>query len=265
MRARGFLAMVATLMATGVPVTVRAVTVMVTVAVMVAATVRAVTVMVTVAVTVMVTVAVALTVALPAAPAVAQTDSPGRQSLQRFFGEVATLEARFEQVVLDENLNPIDDGHGVLRIKRPGRFRWDYAPPAAQVIVGDGARVWLHDVELAQVTVRSQARALGRSPAIWLAGGDDGDLEAAYIIEDLGAQGRIDWLGLTPRDATGEFTAVRVGFESRRLRIIELVDTLDQRTRIRLFDLQENAPVADAVFEFTPPPGADVIDQTEDF
>lgn len=211
----------------------------------------------------MVTVAVTVTVMVTVTAA---ADSPGRQALQRFFSEVATLEARFEQVVLDENLNAIDDGHGVLRIKRPGRFRWDYEPPAAQVIVGDGARVWLHDVELAQVTVREQARALGRSPAIWLAGaGDDADLAAAYEIHDLGAQGRIDWLNLIPRDAQSEFSAVRVGFEARRLRIIELVDALDQRTRIRFFDLQENAPVADSWFEFTPPAGADVIDSTEEF
>lgn len=208
--------------------------------------------------------AMAVTVTATVTVTVAAADSPGRQALQRFFSEVATLESRFEQVVLDENLSAIDDGSGILRIKRPGKFRWDYAPPAAQVIVGDGERVWLHDVDLAQVTVRSQSRALGRSPAIWLAGGD-ADLEDAYDIEDLGAQGRIDWLNLIPRDATSEFAAVRVGFEAQRLRIIELIDALDQRTRIRFFDLQENAPVADSWFQFTPPPGVDVIDSSEEF
>ncbi|MDD9884456.1 MAG: outer membrane lipoprotein chaperone LolA [Gammaproteobacteria bacterium] len=211
----------------------------------------------------MVTVVTVATVATVStvAPAAA-ADSPGMQALQRFFSEVASLEARFEQVVLDENLNPIDTGRGVLRIQRPGRFRWDYAPPAAQVIVGDGARVWLYDVELAQVTVRSQARALGRSPAIWLAGGD-ADLEDAYRIEDLGARGRIDWLNLIPRDAESEFSAVRVGFEAQKLHRIELIDSLEQRTRIRFFDLRENATVDDSLFQFTPPAGVDVIDQTE--
>jgi len=232
------------------------------------ATAVTVAVVATVAVTVMLTLAVTVALpvtVMPATPAAAQTESPARQSLRRFFSEVATLEARFEQVVLDENLRAIDDAHGVLRIRRPGRFRWDYAPPAAQVIVGDGARVWLHDVELAQVTVRSQARALGRSPAIWLAGGGRGDLADEYEIEDLGAQGRIDWLNLIPRDGQSEFAAVRVGFEAQQLRIIELVDALDQRTRIRLFDLRENAEVDDSFFQFTPPPGVDVIDATEEF
>lgn len=197
------------------------------------------------------------------AGAPAQAASPGVQALERFFSEVATLEARFEQVVLDENLNTIDDGFGLLWIKRPGRFRWDYQPPEAQHIVGDGERVWLHDIDLEQVTVRDQAQALGRSPAILLAG--DGDLEQAYDLEDIGLQGRIDWVNLIPRDPQSGFTQVRVGFEAGRLHLVELIDTLDQRTRIRFFDLKENEPIAARLFEFSPPDGVDVIDQSEPF
>ena len=132
-----------------------------------------------------------------------------------------------------------------------------------QHIVGDGERVWLHDLALEQVTVRDQARALGRSPAILLAG--DGDLEQAYDLEDIGVQGRIDWVSLISRDPQSGFTQVRVGFEAGRLHLVELIDTLDQRTRIRFFDLKENRPVAARLFEFSPPDGVDVIDQSEQF
>ena len=201
-----------------------------------------------------------LAVALIALPLAA---SPGTDALARFFSEVATLEARFEQVVLDENLNTIDDSRGTLWIARPGRFRWDYEPPEAVQIVGDGGKVWLHDIELEQVTVRDQAQALGRTPAILLAG--DGDLEATYEVVDIGAQGRFDWLNLIPKDPESGFTQVRIGFEGARLRVIELLDTLDQRTRIAFTDLVENAPVADERFEFVPPDGIDIIDQSNPF
>lgn len=191
-------------------------------------------------------------------PAVAT--GPGVEALERFFSEVSTLEARFEQVVLDENLNPIDDSRGTLWIARPGRFRWDYEPPDALQIVGDGSRVWLHDIELEQVTVRDQSRALGRTPAILLAGA--GDLERTYDVVDLGAQGPFNWLNLLPKDEDSGFTQVRIGFEGSRLRVLELLDTLDQRTRIAFTDLRENAPLADAQFEFVPPDGIDIIDQS---
>ena len=176
-----------------------------------------------------------------------------------FFSQVQTFEARFRQLVLDESLNAIDDGRGTVWIKRPGRFRWDYDLPDPQEIVGDGERIWLHDIDLEQVTVRDQAQALGRTPAILLAG--SGDLDETYRIEDIGVQGRYDWVNLIPEDPESGFTEVRIGFEDGRLSLMELIDTLDQRTRISFIDLEENIPVADSIFEFVPPEGVDIIDQ----
>ena len=189
-----------------------------------------------------------------------ESAGPGKEAFERFFNEINTLEARFGQVVLDENLNAIDDGQGTVWIKRPGRFRWNYEPPEAQEIVGDGERVWLHDIALEQVTVRDQAQALGRTPAILLAG--SGDLDRDYEIEDIGTQGHVDWVNLIPEDPESGFTEVRIGFENSRLRLMELIDTLDQRTRISFIDLKENATVEDRIFEFVPPVGTDVIDES---
>ena len=190
----------------------------------------------------------------------AHAASPGMEAFERFFNEINTFEARFGQVVLDDNLTPVDDGQGTVWIKRPGLFRWNYAPPDAQEIVGDGERVWLHDIDLEQVTVRDQADALGRTPAILLAG--SADLASTYAIEDIGTQGEVDWVNLIPEDPESGFTEVRIGFEDRRLRLMELIDTLDQRTRISFVDLKENLPLADEIFEFVPPVGIDIIDQS---
>ena len=42
------------------------------------------------------------------------------QDLSRFFNQVQRYNARFEQVVLDEALNPIQESSGDLWIERPG-------------------------------------------------------------------------------------------------------------------------------------------------
>ena len=195
-----------------------------------------------------------------ATPVATQDTGAGIESFNRFFNEINTLEAQFTQIVLDENLSAVDDGHGTVWIKRPGRFRWDYEPPEAQEIVGDGERVWLYDIEIEQVTVRDQAETLGRTPAILLAG--SGDIEQTYTIEDIGSLGQVDWVNLIPEDPDSGFTEVRIGFEARRLRLMELVDTLDQRTRISFINLKENVPLADEIFQLIPPDGVDVIDQS---
>lgn len=186
--------------------------------------------------------------------------SPGLDSLRYFFNEIKTFEAAFAQQVFDESLQSLDDGRGKVWIKRPGLFRWDYDPPDAQEIVGDGERVWVYDIELEQVTVRDQQAALGRTPALLLAGGDE--MAKNYTIIDIGTQGRYDWVNLIPLDEESSFTEVRIGFEDNRLRLMELLDSLGQRTRMSFGDLKENQPIADRVFDFLPPDGVDIIDES---
>ncbi len=186
--------------------------------------------------------------------------SPGMQALTHFFSEIQTFEARFGQVVLDESLNSVDDGRGKVWVQRPGLFRWDYDPPDAQEIVGDGDRVWVYDVELEQVTVRNQQAALGDTPAILLSG--SGHLEDRYDVEDIGTQGRFDWVNLIPKQEDSSFTEIRIGFEDNRLRLLELLDHLGQRTRLSFVDLKENVVIPPAAFEFSPPAGVDIIDNT---
>lgn len=188
----------------------------------------------------------------------ALADSLG--SLGRFYDSVQTYSARFEQVVLDEGLVPIEESSGVMLIARPGRFRWDYEPPNEQTIIGDGSRVWIYDIELEQITVRPQEQSLGRTPATILAG--SGDISSGYEMHDLGAAGSLTWVAIKPRDSDSGFNDMRIGFEGEELRTIELVDGLGQTTRITMTEGIENEAVDDAEFTLTPPEGVDVIDET---
>ncbi len=187
--------------------------------------------------------------------------APGSAALNRFFDEIHSFKARFGQVVVDESLTEIGDGQGTVWVQRPGRFRWNYELPEAQEIVGDGENVWVYDVELEQVTVQSQPLALGTSPALLLS--ESGDIEKSHTIEEIGAQGRFDWVNLIPKDPESEFREIRIGFEDDRLRLMELLDNLGRRTRLSFVDLKENEPIPASVFNFVPPDGVDIIDNTE--
>jgi outer membrane lipoprotein carrier protein len=182
-------------------------------------------------------------------------------SLDRFFRDVVTFSARFEQVVLDESLNRIEESGGRMMIKRPGRFRWDYDPPLQQQIISDGRQVWIHDTDLEQVTVRRVEDTLGKTPATLLAG--RGDIREKFSVTDLGSHGKLAWVAMRPKenDDTG-FSDMRIGFEEGSLRVMELVDGLGQTTRITLLDSVENPGLPDKNFLFQPPPGVDVIDQS---
>ena len=88
-------------------------------------------------------------------------------SLERFQSYLRTTQAArgdFTQKVYDKGGKLVQDSRGSFAFLRPGRFRWTYVKPQ-QVIVGDGERVWIHDADLNQVTVRKVARVLGATPA----------------------------------------------------------------------------------------------------
>ena len=192
-------------------------------------------------------------------PACAVAD--GYERLDRFFEKVTTFKASFIQVVLDENLLALEETSGLLWIARPGRFRWDYESVHRQSIVADGEVLWLYDVELEQVTRRAQESAIGQTPAVLLSGGQQ--YRKDYNVTILGRQGAVNWISLVPKLSDGSFAEIQLGFEGETLRLIQLLDELNQITRVTLANVVENEPIPDSVFRFVPPTGVDVISDVE--
>lgn len=193
----------------------------------------------------------------PAAAApTAEASSAGAAKLERMLAATRTVRARFEQVLLDADLETVKETHGEFALERPNKFRWDYAAPAAQTIVSDGKKLWIYDPELAQVTVKPLDGTLARSPAALLGGA--GKLAENFTVTDLGVDGGLHWLALTPKVDDAEFERVRIGLGDRFVEVMELKDAFGQTTRILLKQGELNAKLDPKLFRFTPPPGADV-------
>ena len=176
-------------------------------------------------------------------------------AIERFKSFVrGTQSARgeFEQKVHDRGGRLTQESKGSFVFQRPGLFRWVYAKPVDQVIVGDGERVWIHDRDLNQVTVRKLSRALGSTPAALLAGSSD--VEKAFDLSEAGTRDGIEWLEAKPG-----FARVRMGFDANGLRAMELFDHFGQTTQLRFLNLVRNPKVDPSEFRFQPPQGADVL------
>lgn len=195
-----------------------------------------------------------LGLAQPAMPAV---ERPATDSLRHFFTNVRSFTARFNQVVLDEGLNIIQETNGTLSLQRPNMFRWDYDAPFKQVIVADGLKIWIYDAELQQVTVRELRGGLADTPAVLLAG--KGRIEDTFTLKNLGTQGKLQWVQLVPKRKDGGFEAIRIGFENGHMRTLEMVDGFGQTTRVTLSQQKENPALDAGRFQFKPPKGVDVV------
>ncbi|HEY3859320.1 MAG TPA: outer membrane lipoprotein chaperone LolA [Gammaproteobacteria bacterium] len=181
----------------------------------------------------------------------------GIRRMQAFLKDVKTLKADFTQVVLDANLKQLKQSTGTLLIKRPDRFRWDYAKPNAETVVADGKRLWLYDVPLQQVTVKPLNDTLAASPAVLLAGSNDVDKQ--FTVTEEGEKDGLIWVGLTPKVKDSDFQSVRLGFKGVDIAEMELKDNLGNTTRVSFDHIQRNPALSDDSFKFVPPSGADVI------
>jgi len=183
----------------------------------------------------------------------------GMERFRQFFSEVTTVRADFTQVLTSSEAETLQEAGGTVLLQRPGKFRWDYVTPFHQLIVGDGAKVWIYDADLEQVTVKSQDLTLGNTPALLLS--TMAAPEDKFLITELGERtgGGLEWVELQPKDKESSFDRVRLAFGPRDLEIMELVDALGQTTRLSFSNVSRNTPIDAAQFVFVPPKGVDVI------
>jgi outer membrane lipoprotein carrier protein len=182
----------------------------------------------------------------------------GVDLLREFSTQVKSGRAAFTQTVTAVDGTKKKTSSGQFEFVRPNRFRFNYAKPFEQQIVADGQKVWLYDVDLNQVTVRPLAQALGATPAALLAGGT---FDKEFELKAMPAAEGLEWVQATPRAKDGPIQSLRVGFKGAALAALEIVDAFGQRSMLRFSALEQNLKLPDDNFHFTPPKGADVIEQ----
>lgn len=182
----------------------------------------------------------------------------GLDDFLAFNSSTHTATAHFDQDVMDRQGKVVERASGEFAFSRPGRFRWTYDKPTKQVLVGDGTRLWIHDPDLNQVTVKRIDAAISSTPAALLAGKDD--ITALFSLRDAGTSDGLEWVEATPKAQDTGFERVRLGLKGRTLAAMELRDQLGGRTVLHFSALKANAAVAPETFRFTPPKGADVLE-----
>jgi outer membrane lipoprotein carrier protein len=100
---------------------------------------------------------------------------------------------------------------------------------------------------------------LGATPAALLAGG--GNLERDFELQAQPPKDGLQWVLAAPRQRDAGIAHFRVGFAAGEMRQIELLDSFGQRTLLQFSAWKPNAVIDAARFRFTPPAGADLIEQ----
>ena len=191
------------------------------------------------------------------AKAQSSIDDLGEKLVNDFLTDVITLDGRFEQSLIDAEGTLIERTTGRLEIERPTRFRWSYSEPYEQWLVADGLNIWSYDLDLEQVTVKPQAKALANTPALLLGGSEDALEQFDFggtTIEEI-----TTWVRLEPKDKDSGFNRVELGFIDSELRRMVFFDNLEQTTLVSLYDVKLNEPIEAERFEFVVPEDVDLV------
>ncbi len=177
---------------------------------------------------------------------------------KEFFERVGNIKADFRQTSFDAGGKVTQQTEGVLYMRRPNQFRWDYTKPYEQMILADGVKLWVFDIDLDQVTVREQKEAVDSTPASILTEGFSA-VEKSFVVSEAGETQGIKWILLTPKDQNSEYKDIMFGFKGEVLEIVQIRDKFEQMTLMEFSNMQLDAKLADDTFVFTPPEGVDVI------
>ena len=192
------------------------------------------------------------------------------KSLENFVKNTKSGRAAFSQVVT----SPAKDGQtpktktstGTFEFLRPNRFKFLYIKPFEQSIVSDGQTLWLHDVDLNQVTARKLAQVLNGTPAAVIAAAADlKGLQADFTLTSLPEKAGLQWVYAVPKTKEGQLQSITVGIKTidkgTELAVLEILDSFGQLSVMTFSSFEINPSIPAASFQFKPPAGADVSKQ----
>ncbi len=177
--------------------------------------------------------------------------------LDEFLNNLSTMEAKFQQKQFSETGELLEISQGKMYIQRPGKFHWDYQNPYKQLIIADGKKVWVYDVELEQVTIKRLDAALGKTPALLLT--NKGDVRKDFTITQLSKKANEIVFLLTPKSEEVQFENIHLTLRNKLLYKLKLIDNLEQTTEMTFSHAKLDIPVDPQLFVFTPPAGVDVV------
>jgi outer membrane lipoprotein carrier protein len=186
------------------------------------------------------------------------------QAVDQHYNRLRSLEAEFSEIYQGGGLQRTESG--TLRLKKPGKMRWDYRSPEEKLFVSNGTDAWLYLPQEKQAR-RSSLKQLEdlRSPLAFLLGKTrlEKELQNLSFAPDVQVwQPGSSMLRGVPRGMEDrvEQILVEVSPDYRILRIL-IQSTDGSITEYRFSRQKENVDLVDKQFQFTPPPGTETVDE----
>lgn len=190
------------------------------------------------------------------------------KTLQATYRNTKDLQADFTQQTRIEGFATPLTSRGRLYIKKPGRLRWDYHEPSVEQIYVNKSQVQMYVPAHEQVLIGDLTRmTASRAPLRLLQGvgklEEEFDLAPTPVLQ-TGADG-LPLVTLLPKTSTHESVqnvariVLEVQPKTYYIKTLHIHEISGNVSTFEFSNLQPNTGLKDDLFEFTVPPGVEVV------
>jgi outer membrane lipoprotein carrier protein len=178
------------------------------------------------------------------------------------YNHLRSMQAQFTEIYRGTGIERTESG--TLWLKKPGKMRWQYRSPREKLFLSDGKDAWFYvpgDRQVRKGPVKNLDDL--RSPLAFLLGKTrlEKELQGLSLAPDVSPLRAGDLvLRGVPKAMANRVSQVLLEItpDSRIARI--LIEEVDgSTTEYQFSDQEENIAVNDQRFQFSPPPGVEVI------
>jgi len=177
------------------------------------------------------------------------------------YNRARTLQVGFQETYIVQGRRRTESG--ALYLRKPGRMRWEYTSPAGKLFVSDGKNVYFYspDSNRAEKMKLKETEDM-RAPLAFLLG--KLDFQKDFKEFQSKPEGGAVSITALPKSDKLPYREVTFTVDETNARISRLVVTGQDASVLEFTfsDEKLNPPVADAMFRFQVPKGAEFVDET---
>ncbi|MDC9526488.1 outer membrane lipoprotein chaperone LolA [Pseudoalteromonas sp. Angola-30] len=181
------------------------------------------------------------------------------QALQDKLATLKSFKAQFSQNVTDPQGQAVMQGEGTIALKQPMMIRWQQTNPDDTLFVSNGDKTYYFDSFAEQVTIMDTHSLIDSTPFVLLTSKDPAQWEKYSV------QATDSGFSVTPnKGVESQVEQLDITFAGNEQGLAKLVvtDNSGQLSSFSFNNAQVNTSLDTSTFEFTPPEGVEIDDQS---
>jgi outer membrane lipoprotein carrier protein len=181
------------------------------------------------------------------------------QALQDQLATLTSFKAQFVQQVTDKQGQAVMQGEGTLALQQPMMIRWQQTNPDDTLFVSNGDKTYYFDSFAEQVTIMNTHSLIDSTPFVLLTSKDPAQWQKYAVLATSNG------FSVTPNEGVeSQVEQLDITFSANDKGLAKLVvtDSSGQLSTFSFSDAEVNMPLPSTTFEFTPPEGVEIDDQS---